>query len=335
VEGSAEAIRPIFILSTQRAGSTLLQRILGSHEAIGTASEPWFLLPLLYSIRDKGVSAQYNQVSMSGGVRGFAEEYLPHGLDSYLAAIHDLTIRLYSEAAPGKRCFLDKTPRYHLVAGDLLRVFPEGRFVFLFRHPLAVAASMMETWADGAWNLDLYSSDLFGVAELSETYAANRARATCVRYEDLLLEPIAAVGNLLDYLELPTDDTIVQRFVELPMPNRRYWDPNATQYAGISREPLDKWKATMASPLRKTWCRRYLRWLGAKHLEIMGYQLDDLLDEVDAIDVDLHRLPSDLRRASRGLVHRRLRARFLDVPLPLWRYPPEPDGGTGTAATPP
>ena len=319
VTASPEAIRPIFILSTQRAGSTLLQRILGSHEAIGTASEPWFLLPLLYSIRDQGVSAQFNQVSMAGGVRGFAEEYLPRGLDSYLEAIHDLTLKLYSEAAPGKQHFLDKTPRYHLVADDLLRVFPEGRFIFLFRHPLAVAASMMETWADGRWNLDLYSSDLFGLAKLSETYDANRTRAAHVRYEDLLVEPVQTVTRLLEYLELQADDTIVRRFVELPMPNRRYWDPKATRYEGISREPLDKWKTTMATPLRRAWCRRYLQWLGPEHLQIMGYRLDELLAEVEAIDVGLRGLPSDLRRASRGYVHRRLRSRFLDVSLPLWR----------------
>jgi hypothetical protein len=318
VAAESVAIRPIFILSTQRAGSTLLQRILGSHAEIGTASEPWFLLPLLYSIRDKGASAEYNQGSMAGGVLGFAEEYLPRGLDSYLEAIHDLTLRLYAEAAPGKQYFLDKTPRYHLVAADLMRVFPEGRFVFLFRHPLAVAASMMNTWASGKWNLDLYSTDLFGVAKLSQTYDANRTRAAHVRYEDLLTQPAEAVSRLLEYLELPPDETVVQRFGELPMPNPRYWDPNTTKYQGISREPLDKWKPTMASPLRKAWCRRYLQWLGAERLEIMGYRINELLAELNEIEVAFHDLPSDLRRASRGYVHRRLRSRFLDVPLPLW-----------------
>jgi hypothetical protein len=321
VEARADAIRPIFILSTQRAGSTLLQRILGSHEAIGTASEPWFLLPLLYSVREKGAGAEYNHATMVGGVVGFAEQYLPRGVDSYLEAIHDLTLRLYGEAAPGKPYFLDKTPRYYLVADDLLRVFPEGKFIFLFRNPLAIAASMIETWADGNWNLDHHSSDLFGLARLSETYEANSERAVGVRYEELLTQPLQAVTRLLEYIGLPADETIVQRFVDLPMPNREYWDPNATRYEGISREPLDKWKATMASPLRKAWCRRYLQWLGAGHLQTMGYELDQLLAEVDAIEVDLHRLPSDLRRASRGYVHRRFRSRFLDVSLPLWHGP--------------
>jgi hypothetical protein len=313
-------IRPIFILSTQRAGSTLLQRLLGSHEEIGTASEPWFLLPLVYSLREQGASAEFNQGSMVGGVRGFAQEYLPGGLDGYLKALHDLALTLYAQAAPGKRHFLDKTPRYLLIADDLFRMFPEGRFIFLFRHPLAVAASMMETWAGGKWNLDHYSPDLFrGLEQLTDAYQANAARSTRIRYEDLLAQPVKTLEGLLQYLELPHDETVVERFADLPMPNRRYWDPNASRYQGISSEPLDKWKTTMGSPLRKVWCRRYLRWLGPERLGVMGYDLDQLLDEVDSVKVSVRRLASDSYRAGRGVIHRRLRSRFLNVPLPLWR----------------
>ena len=38
------AMRPLF-LSLPRSGSTLLQRILGSHDAVATSPEPWLLLP--------------------------------------------------------------------------------------------------------------------------------------------------------------------------------------------------------------------------------------------------------------------------------------------------
>ena len=314
-------IRPIFILSTQRAGSTLLQRILGSHESIGTTSEPSFLLPLLYSIRRQGASAEYDHSEIAGGVRAFAEAYLPHGLDDYLAGIHDLALRLYEEAAPGKQHFVDKTPRYLLVADELVRMFPEGKFVFLFRQPLAVAASIIDTWAGGKWNLDPHSVDLFGgLDKLIGTYDANRARAATVRYEDMVAEPHDVIARLLQYLEVPADDTIVERFADVPMPNPGYWDPHAGSYDGISREPLAKWRTTMASPLRKAWCRRYLHWLGHDRLATMGYDLADLLREVDSIESDFHDLPSDLRRATRGYFQRRLRSRILNVSLPLWNW---------------
>jgi len=51
-------ITPIFIFSLPRSGSTLMERILATHPAVGTASEPWILLPFLYTrIRD-GVYAE-------------------------------------------------------------------------------------------------------------------------------------------------------------------------------------------------------------------------------------------------------------------------------------
>jgi O-antigen biosynthesis protein len=37
----------VFLLSTPRAGSTLLAAMLGSHSRIACPPEPWLLLPLL------------------------------------------------------------------------------------------------------------------------------------------------------------------------------------------------------------------------------------------------------------------------------------------------
>ena len=46
------SIRPIFIFSAPRSGSTLLQRVLAAHTQVATASEPWILLPLLSPLYD-------------------------------------------------------------------------------------------------------------------------------------------------------------------------------------------------------------------------------------------------------------------------------------------
>ena len=46
------AIKPIFIFSITRSGSTLLQRVIAAHEGVATVSEPWVLLPYLYTLRE-------------------------------------------------------------------------------------------------------------------------------------------------------------------------------------------------------------------------------------------------------------------------------------------
>jgi hypothetical protein len=314
-------VRPAFILSLPRTGSTLLQRILGSHEDIGTSSEPWLLLPLLYALRERGVHAEYEHETTSRGIRGFAASYLPSGEEAYRRGVHDLAVRLYTEAAPGKAYFLDKTPRYHHVVGELFSVFPEARFVFLWRHPVAVAASLMETFAAGRWNLDTYSADLFrGVESLVGAYVEHERESIAVRYEDLVADPEQEVRRVLRYLGVPDRESGVDRFGELELKNPEYWDPTGTRkYDRVTTESLDRWKQTMRNPLRQAWARRYVRWIGRERLAVMGYDLDEVLAEIDALPFGLDRLSSDVAAAARGYGKRRLRARILRTPFPLWR----------------
>jgi hypothetical protein len=319
--GNGTSVRPAFILALPRTGSTLLQRILGSHDAIGTSSEPWFLLPYLYSLREAGVNAVYEHATMARGTRGFAQAYLPGGEESYLSGVRDLALRLYTEAALGKVYFLDKTPRYHHVAHDLLRLFPEGRFVFLWRHPLAVAASLIETFSGGRWNLDTYSADLFGgVESLVDAYRTSGDRAIALRYEDLVEDPDREIRRVLGYLGLSDRDTGVDRFQTLELRNREFWDPTGpAKYDSVSTDPVEQWKQTMGNPLRRAWSRRYVRWIGRERLAAMGYDLDEIVAEIDALPFGMRHLLLDAGAASAGYGKRRVRSRVLRTPFPLWR----------------
>jgi hypothetical protein len=324
------SVLPAFILSLPRTGSTLLQRILGSHEQIGTSSEPWFLLPLLYALRERGVHAEYEHETMARGTRGFAQAYLPDGEASYLESVHDLAVRLYTKAAPGKSYFLDKTPRYHHIARDLLSLFPEGRFVFLWRHPIAVAASMMETFGGGRWNLDAYAADLFqGLGNLVDAYRENEDRVIAVRYEDLVADPEDEIRRVLRYLGVSDRDTGVDRFQQLELKNRDFWDPTGPgKYDRVSTDPVGRWTQTMGNPLRRAWARRYVRWIGRERLSVMGYDLDGILADIDAIPVGVRRLLPDVLAAGAGYGRRRVRARILRTPFPLWR--PRPVAASGS-----
>ena len=311
---------PIFILSLPRTGSTLLQRILGSHEAIATASEPWLMLPILYSLRYTGIAAEYQHQVAARGIRGFAESYLPRGITSYRDAVRDFALRLYAEAADGRPYFLDKTPRYHFIADDLIELFPTARFIFLWRHPLAVAGSMMEAWTGGKWNLDSFSRDLFyGVPALIDSYRAHADSVASVRYEDLVAHPADSVGNLLNYLQLPADPSVLTRFTEMETRNPEFWDPVGTRrYRTISADPMDKWRSTMANPIRKNWCRRYVRWLGPDRLDAMGYDIDQVLDELRSIKSTTRFMTTDVPRIAVGAGERWLRGQVLEQSFPLW-----------------
>jgi hypothetical protein len=83
--------------------------------------------------------------SVNRALQDFFQE-LPAGEEDYLREVRSLALRLYEDAAgPDARYFLDKSPPYHLVVEDLARLFPEAKLIFLWRNPLAVVASIVET----------------------------------------------------------------------------------------------------------------------------------------------------------------------------------------------
>lgn len=292
--------RPIFIFSVPRSGSTLTQRLLGAHPDISTTGEPWILLPQLQALRPYGAYTQYGHAGAIRGIKAFCQR-LPEGEADYLNGLRSFITNLYAKAAHGATYFVDKSPRYSLFVDDLLRIFPDCKAIFLWRSPLAVLASMLTTWGDTAkWNLYAMDPDLFrGLPNLVETYQRNGDRAYSLRYEDLIADPRTELGRIFDYLELPFEAEVIERFSSVELPG--YRDPTGTdRYQSISAEPLAKWHGVLRNPLRKRWCRRYLQWFGEGRLEIMGYNQKQLLADLDHVPASFEYLLSDVVRMSYG-----------------------------------
>lgn len=301
----------------------MAQRILAAHQDIATVSEPWILLPYFYTLRDRGIYAEYNHTSLTLAVEDFYKA-LPGGREDYIEELRELALRLYSKAARGDaRYFLDKTPRYHLISNEIVEAFPDGKHVFLWRNPLSVAASIIETWGDGRWNLYRHKLDLFdGLEALIETYERNRERSHAVRYEDLLINPEKEWREIFRYLELSFDGSVLELFDNVKL-NGRQGDPSGIhRYDRVSREPLERWRQTLNSPMRKAWCRRYLEWLGTKRLATMGYDLDGLLNELDSLRTSYGRVGSDAWRGVYGVAYDLLEPKIFRQKLrmiPAWR----------------
>jgi sulfotransferase family protein len=289
------AIRPIFLFSISRSGSTLIQRIIAAHQGIATTAEPWLLLPHAYTLRPGGVDAEYVHPLLVAAIEDFSRQ-LPHHGEDYREQIRHFALSLYRKAAGENAThFLDKSPPYCLVADQIINLFPEAKFIFLWRNPLSAIASMIETW--GPWHPTLMDSDLFlGLPRLIAAYEANRARSHAVRFEDLVSADRATWSSLMDYLEIDFEPEALINFPKVKL-NGRMGDPTgATRYSALSREPEAKWKATLSNPLRRAWCRRYLLFLGTARLAVMGYDRDRLLAELAAAPSSFHSLVPDLAR---------------------------------------
>lgn len=319
-----EDIRPVFLLSAPRSGSTLVQRVLAAHRGVATASEPWLLLPLLGTQRaDLPQAGSWQRVS-AHAIGDFAGQ-LPGGQSDLDAALREAALTLYRGAAgPEATHFLDKTPGYSLIVDDIARVFPEGVLLFLWRNPLGVLSSIVETLDGGRFRPSAQSLTLFdGPARMVAAAQRLGSRAVAVRYEDLVSGDPDAWRPLTDAMGVPLEPDALRAFTDVRLSGAMGDPTGVHRYNELSTEPLRKWQATLGNPVRRAWARRWLRWLGRERLAVMGYELDDLLRTLDGLAAASFGDAADIARDVAGLTgsmgREVLRARALDPTTSTWR----------------
>jgi hypothetical protein len=280
------SVQPIFLLSQPRSGSTVVQRVLGAHADIATVSEPWALMPLLAARRPGGyergrLQSRYQSFT-SLGIGEFSRA-LPGGDEAWYAQVREFGLGLYTHAARGKRFFLDKTPGYAPFAGELMRAFPDAKFIFLWRNPLAVVSSSRRLDGRGRWNAHHFRASLFdSVDALVGAYRSHADRVIGVRYEDLVAGE-DAWHRIAAYLGIEFEPEALERFAERPLEGT-LGDPDRDRFSGLVSDRADRWRESIDNPVRVAWCRRYLRWIGRERLATMGYDLDGLLADLAALE---------------------------------------------------
>lgn len=274
-------------------------------------SEPWLLLPLLSTLRERGVEADYTHQLAVRAISDFCDQ-LPGGTEDYLAEMRRFVLRLYERAAgPEARYFVDKTPPYFLVVSEVMRLFPEGKFVFLWRNPLSVVASIIETYHGGKFDPSNHAVDLFqGPLLLLNAYEAHKDVVCSVRYEDLVGGDGAEWRRVTDYLGLGFEPEALTRFRDVSLHGSMGDPTGRRRYRTLDTAPLEKWRETIVNPIRREWCRRYLLYLGRDRLGAMGYDLDDLLDAVQRQPGGHEALLGDAGRLVNALLREPLRQRF-------------------------
>lgn len=266
--------RPVFIVSPPRSGSSLLFETLASS-------------PSAHTIGGESHGLIEGIPGLAARARGFISNRLD-GSDASPDVIEELQERFRAGAfdrenrpAQGRIRLLEKTPKNALRIPFLDRVFPNAVFVYLYRDPRQVLASMMEAWESGGfrtypqlpgwtgltWSLLLTPGwrDLIG-RPLPEVVGAQWETATrillddlerlaparwCVaRYEDLIADPgneIARVCALIDFdwdRSLPDD---------LPLARHTVSAPHAEKWRRREREIeplLERCSATAARAVR-------------------------------------------------------------------------------------
>ncbi len=301
----------IFLVSLPRAGSTLLQRILASHPKVHSTAESWLLLPLFHTAQSGNVFSEYGHTHATTAINDFTTS-LPDGKTTYYNEAKQMAIRLFEQATPqNKLYYLEKTPRNALIIDDLINTFPNSKFIFLWRNPLACASSMVDTFGKGKWNLFKYTVDLYdGIDNMVKAAEKYQDRIINVKYEELLSDPTETIGALLQQLNLDEDLSLIEQFQGVNFKGNMGDPTGIKKYSTLSTEPLSKWKQTLRTPTRILWAKRYIKWLGTDRLNTMGYEIDELNKELSSIKFSTNYLASDIIRMSYGFMERSLQLKL-------------------------
>jgi hypothetical protein len=147
--------------------------------------------------------------------------------------------------------FLEKTPKNALRIPFFNSVFPDARFIVLWREPRENLGSIIDAWRSGSWKtyngLDGFDGPwslllppgwrALNGRPLEEIAAAQwdttnrivlddlawlpRERWTVVQYADLLSHPVDTARRLCAFMDIPFDDALAQR-TAAPLPPSRY-----------------------------------------------------------------------------------------------------------------
>lgn len=298
-------ITPVFIFSLPRSGSTLLQRLISMHSEVATESETWLLLPLFYIAKSETSFTEYSGSLATIGIHE-ALAKIENGKDKYKQGAAKLAASIYAELAKnGEKYFLEKTPRNHLVVQEILESFPDAKFIFLWRNPLAVAGSILSSWGKGRWYMYRFYVDLFkGLENLVSAYEQNKSRSLALNYESLLAEPGKELKRIMEYLELPEEEIDPGKLKQFQLSGTMGDDTGTKAYMNLSNEPLQKWKAQIRNPVRRSWCRKYLQWAGERRLSTMGYDKTELENQLNSIRMSPLLVLSDIVRMTYGFIYR-------------------------------
>jgi hypothetical protein len=280
-------VKPIFLISLPRSGSTLLQKILTTHPDIYSISETWIILPLSHLFEKKGIKTLYSHQTFSIAMEDIINAF-PVKEDGVLNITRSFILEFYKGLVKDEHCsfFLDKTPRYYLIIPFLFKVFPDAKYVFLFRNPLDVLASIVNTWHDGRLKSSLRYNliDIYrGPKLLSEGFEILKERAVSIDYADLVHDTENVLKALCAYLEISFSDNMIHSYNKITLHGRLGDVGGTTRYKTISEDSVGIWKHSLNNFYRKRFVKRYVRHLGDETLQYFNTSQNELLSDLKRV----------------------------------------------------
>jgi len=237
--------QPIFVIGLPRTGTTLVERILGSHSGVFAAGElSNFATQMMMQVRQKP------------GAQNLSRQEL---VQQSARLDFDILGKAYlesSQALTGHTpCFVDKMPLNFLYAGLIHLALPQAKIVHLTRHPMdtcyAIYKRLFQDAYPWSYDLDEIASYYTAYRQLMRHWSAVMPGVIYeLAYEDLVSDVEGQTRKLLDHCGLAWESRCT-RFHESTAISTTASAAQVRQ--AVYQSSVDRWKSyeLQLSPLRE------------------------------------------------------------------------------------
>lgn len=170
----------------------------------------------------------------------FLAGYIPHLIDN-MDTPHVSTAKYYIEKHMDGRSFeLLKTILALFPSCKVLMLFRDPRDVYISYNAFSTRESIIEMKGSREAKIDQI---MYHYAKRLELRAAYKSITHTVRYEDIILNPIQSIRKILHFLNLETDDNVIENLLK-PLEGT---DFQAQRHitAGTPMDSIGRWKTEM------------------------------------------------------------------------------------------
>lgn len=256
----------VFIGGNGRSGTSMLQDLLCRHPEIAGGPEFTFT---------KHILLLHKQMTKEKFLERNAGYYDKTALDEQFRSFYRSFFETLEQKHPTAAYVSEKTPDNIDVLSDLLTLFPESKFIFVYRDGRDVVLSNRtvfqrapEQFDPSHFTLERLSKRWKETIDLRRNVPAElNERIFDVRYEELVRSPEKVLGNIETFLSLsasidPHSGDLKANTIHVD----DVWYTKEQREQSVSTQHVGKWKTGLNIMERWT-VQAYM----AHHLDLMGY----------------------------------------------------------------
>ena len=258
------ADQPVFLVGSERSGTTMLRLMLDGHPSMSFGEEFEFAVEHLTETGVRPDLDWYHRELADNRIFGTSGFEVDPAIDDY-----DTLVRGFLASRVGDATVVGAT--VHFAFDRILHIWPDARFIHIVRDPRDVGPSCIQMgWAGNAW---------FGLDKWIEseqdwenfTPMVSPERVCEVRFEQLVTDHEGELGRLCEFVGLEFDPAMMDYV-------------GFTDYSMPSAQAASRWRRGQSADDIRLMEARLGDWLDRR-----GYQRSDH-DPLDPASLDLEAL---------------------------------------------